>query len=257
MIMGSGLVVDLKGAVATFTIDREHRRNALDDPTLLQLRDALQQARPPDVKVIILKGQGSKAFSAGSDIKEMAEQGPDQRLAHTELGQQIAEMIEQHPCPVIAAIEGYCLGGGLEMAVACDYRIAGRGATLGLPEIRINALPSWGGTVRVPRLIGVARARELIMFGRMLDAETALAWGLVAELVAEGEAAKRAADLASEIAAKRDPRCMALAKRLLTNGWALPTRGGNYLEYLADMNQLSSDALGESVGKFAAGKKPS
>jgi enoyl-CoA hydratase len=255
--MSDGLIVDVKDGIAALTISRERRRNALDDPTLIQLRDALLRARQPDVKAIVLTGAGSKAFSAGSDIKEMAGQTPEQRLAHTELGQQIAEQLEQHPCPVIAAIEGYCLGGGLEMALACDYRIAGHGATLGLPEIKINALPSWGGTTRLPRVVGVGRAREVIMFGRTLDAETALAWGLVAEVVPQGESFKRALALAAEIVEKRDRRCMAFAKQLLTNGWAVPTRTASYLEYLADMNQLSSDALNASVDKFVGGTKPS
>lgn len=255
--MQEGLNVDIKNGIAALTINRERRRNALDDSTLYKLRDALIRARQSDVKVIVLTGAGTKAFSAGSDIKEMAEQTYEQKLAHTELGQQLAEMLEQHPCPVIAAIEGYCLGGGLEMATACDYRIAGKGATLGLPEIKINALPSWGGTTRVPRVIGVSRARELIMFGRAIDAETALAWGLVAEVVPEGGAFTRAMAMAAEIAEKRDRRCMSLAKQLLTNGWAVPTKTGSYLEYLADMNQLASDSLGASVGKFVEGKKPS
>lgn len=248
--MIEGLNVEIGNGVAALTINRERRRNALDDPTLYKLRDALLRAREPDVKAIVMTGAGTKAFSAGSDIKEMAEQNYDQRLAHTDLGQQIADMIEQHPCPVIAAIEGYCLGGGLEMATACDYRIAGKGAMLGLPEIKINALPSWGGTTRMPRVIGVARARELIMFGRTIDADTALAWGLVAEVTPEGGAFKRAMEFAAEIAEKRDRRCMMLAKQLLSNGWAAPTRVGSTLEYLADMNQLSSDALSAGVSGF-------
>lgn len=255
--MQEGLNVDIANGIAALTINRERRRNALDDPTLFKLRDALIRARQSDVKVIVLTGAGTKAFSAGSDIKEMAAQTYDEKLAHTELGQSVAEMLEQHPCPVIAAIEGYCLGGGLEIATACDYRIAGKGAMLGLPEIKINALPSWGGTTRVPRVIGVARARELIMFGRTLDADTALAWGLVAEVVPEGSAFARAMEMAAEIAEKRDRRCMSLAKQLLTNGWAVPTKTGSYLEYLADMNQLSSDSLSASVSKFVEGKKPS
>lgn len=255
--MQEGLNVEIENGIAALTINRERRRNALDDPTLFKLRDALIRARQPDVKVIVLTGAGTKAFSAGSDIKEMAAQTYDEKLAHTELGQNVAELLEQHPCPVIAAIEGYCLGGGLEMATACDYRIAGSGATLGLPEIKINALPSWGGTTRVPRVVGVARARELIMFGRTIDADTALAWGLIAEVVPEGSAFARAMEMAAEIAEKRDRRCMSLAKQLLTNGWAVPTKTGSYLEYLADMNQLSSDSLSASVSKFVEGKKPS
>jgi enoyl-CoA hydratase len=253
--MSDGLLVEIKDGVCALTIDRERRRNALDDPTLLQLRDALVRARQPDVKAIVFGGAGIKAFSAGSDIKEMATQTYEQRLAHTELGQQIGDMIEQHPCPVIAAIEGFCLGGGLEMASACDYRIAGASATLGLPEVNINALPSWGGMSRIPRIVGVARAKELVMFGRTLDAETAKAWGLLAEVVPEGQARARAMALAREIAEKRDRKVIALGKGIITNGWAVPARTGSYLEYLADMSQLASSSVDAGVAGFMAGKK--
>jgi enoyl-CoA hydratase/carnithine racemase len=253
--MQDGLDVHITDGIAALTIARERRRNALDDATLHALRDALGRAGAPEVKAIVLAGAGTKAFSAGSDIKELAEQTYEQRLAHTALGQLIADLIEQHPCPVIAAIEGYCLGGGLELAMACDLRIAGKGAVLGLPEVNINALPSWGGTVRLPRIVGVARARELIMFGRTVDADTALAWGLVAEVVAEGEARRRALALAAEIAAKRDRAVMALAKQLVTFGWGAPGKTASYLEYLADMNQLRSDALAAGVSGFVKGRR--
>ncbi len=249
--MDEPLLFEIDQGVATVTINRERRRNALDDATLFKLRDALEAAKRERVGAIVLRGAGTLAFSAGSDIKELALQTQDEKIAHTELGQSIADAIEQHPAPVIAAIEGYCLGGGLEMAMACDLRIAGTGATLGLPEVRrLSALPSWGGTVRLPRIVGVGRAREVIIFGRTLSAEEALDWGLVNRVAAQGEAHADALALAREFAAEVDPGAAAMAKRLVTYGWAAPTQTGRYMEYLSDISQLSSDALQTAADKF-------
>ena len=153
--MDETLLYEVADKVATITINRERQRNALDDATLFKLRDALETAKRGGFGAIVLKGAGLKAFSAGSDIKEMAIQSQAEQINHTELGQEIGDFIERHPAPVIAAIEGYCLGGGLEMSLACDLRIAGAAASLGLPEVRnLSALPSWGGTVRLPRIVG-------------------------------------------------------------------------------------------------------
>jgi enoyl-CoA hydratase/carnithine racemase len=152
---------------------------------------------------------------------------------------------------VIAAIEGYCLGGGLEIASACDYRIAGAGAVLGLPEVALNALPSWGGTIRLPRIVGVARARELVLFGRRLTAEEALAWGLVNRVVPEGEAFAAAQSLAKETFGRTDPGIVSIAKGLLTHGTAAPSRTARHLELLADMSVLASEAMDSGVKQFS------
>ena len=254
--MDEPLLFEIDQKVATLTINRERRRNALDDATLFKMRDALETAKRERVGAIVMRGAGVMAFSAGSDIKELAAQTQDEKIAHTELGQSIADMIEQHPAPVIAAIEGYCLGGGLEMAMACDLRIAGAGATLGLPEVRnLSALPSWGGTVRLPRIVGVGRAREVIIFGRTLSTEEALDWGLVNRAAAEGEAYADALALARGFAAEVDPGAAAMAKRLITYGWAASTATARHMEYLADMSQLSSEALQDAAESFSGKKK--
>ena len=253
--MEETLLYEVADKVATITINRERQRNALDDATLFKLRDALETAKRDEIGVIVLRGTGLKAFSAGSDIKEMARQTQKEQIAHTELGQDIADFIERHPAPIIAAIEGYCLGGGLEMSLACDLRIAGAGATLGLPEVRnLSALPSWGGTVRLPRIVGVGRAREVIIFGRMLTAEEALDWGLIARVTPEGGAYEAALETARSFAAEVDPGAASMAKRLITFGWGAPTQTARHMEYLADMSQLASGALADNVAKFT-GKK--
>lgn len=246
----SGLEAVFENGVAKLMIARERRRNALDDATMEALRDALIRAKREGIGAIVLCGEGTKAFCAGSDLKEMAEQSYDERLMHTELGQEIGDLIEAHPAVVIAAIEGYCLGGGLEIASACDYRIAGRSAVLGLPEVAINALPSWGGTVRIPRIVGVGRARELVIFGRMLSGAEAEQWGLVARAVDDGAAVTEAMELARQIASGHDRRTVSIAKHLLSFGYGIPARSGRHLEYLADMNQLGSDAVEQGVAKY-------
>ncbi|WP_137391971.1 enoyl-CoA hydratase/isomerase family protein [Rhodoligotrophos defluvii] len=245
-----GLDVTVAKGVAKLMIRRERRRNALDDATMEALREALARTKREGVGAIVLCGEGTKAFCAGSDLKEMASQTYEERLLHTELGQELGDLIEAHPAPVIAAIEGYCLGGGLELAAACDYRIAGRNAVLGLPEVAINALPSWGGTVRLPRIIGVGRTRELVLFGRTVKGEEAEQWGLVARAVEDGTAVAEAMRMAEEIAAGHDRRTVAIAKHLLSFGYGIPARSGRHLEYLADMNQLGSEAVERGVAKY-------
>jgi enoyl-CoA hydratase len=250
--MDKPLLFEIKDGVATITINREKRRNAIDDATLFALRDALDAAKRERVGAIVMRGAGAQAFSAGSDIKALATLTQYEKIAHTERGQDIADAIERHTAPVIAAIEGYCLGGGLEIAMACDYRIAGDGATLGLPEVRrLSGLPSWGGTVRLPRIVGVARAREMIIFGRALSADEALAWGLVNRATAAGEAYVEALAMAKDFATEVDPGAAAMAKQLLTFGQDAPTQAGRHMAYLADITQLASDALDSGLDGFA------
>lgn len=246
----SDLLVSREGAVVVATINRERRRNALDDATLEALRDVLHQSAREEVAAIVLAGAGLQAFSAGSDIKEMAAQTYEQKVAHTDLGQAIGDLIEQHPALVIAAIEGYCLGGGLELAAACDLRIAGADATFALPEVALGALPSWGGMTRLPRLIGAGRARELILFGRQLNAREALDWGLVGQVVAAGQAVDRARAVALDVAARTDRSIVAIAKSVVTHGLTAPARTARHLELLADRSVLASAALAAGVSRF-------
>jgi enoyl-CoA hydratase/carnithine racemase len=245
------VTLEIVDRVACLTIARERVRNALNDEALGRLKASLENLAPPDVVAVVIRGAGLKAFSAGSDIKELASQALKDRIAHTDLGHALGDAIEQHPCPVIAAIEGYCLGGGLEIASACDYRIAGAGAVFGLPEVALNALPSWGGTIRLPRIVGVARARELVLFGRRLTAEEALAWGLVNRVVPEGEAFAAAQSLAKETFGRTDPGIVSIAKGLLTHGTAAPSRTARHLELLADMSVLASEAMDSGVKQFS------
>jgi enoyl-CoA hydratase/carnithine racemase len=245
------LAVDTTAGIHTLTIDRPAQRNPLDDATLEAVVTALQAARATAARAIVLTGAGLLAFSAGSDIKEMAGQTPAERLAHTALGQQVGAAIEAHPAPVIAAIEGYCLGGGLELALACDVRLAGAGAIFGLPELAISALPSWGGTYRLSRTVGLARAKEIALFGRRVDAHEAHAWGLVSEVVEEGGALSRALEMARGFD-RIEPATTARLKALLNLGSEAGAALATQLELFADEIQTASPGFDEQARAFGA-----
>ena len=239
--MAESLIVEQIDSVVVITVAREHRRNALDNATLLALRDALNDVAGRDeLAAVVLAGAGLKAFSAGSDLKEMASQSPAGRLAHTALGQQVFDQIEELPCATIAAVEGFCLGGGLEMALVCDLRVAGEGSTFGMPEVQVNALPTWGGTYRLPRLLGLPRAKQLLLFGRRLTAAEALEWGLIAEVVPQGAARDRALEIGRSLAGL-NRRTFARAKALINAGQSVHPRVARHLEYLADDAQLAAE----------------
>jgi enoyl-CoA hydratase len=172
--------VEREEAVAIVTIDRQEALNALDVATLSELRDRLRELADDDAaRVVIMTGAGEKAFVAGADIKYMSGLDVDQAKEWGALGQDPGRLLETMPKPTIAAINGFALGGGCELAVACDIRYAASGAKLGQPEVNLGIIPGWGGTQRLARLSGLGVAKELIFTGRIIDAEEALRIGLV------------------------------------------------------------------------------
>ena len=199
--------------VATVTIDREDALNALNVETLTELRDRLLElADDADTRVVVLTGAGEKAFVAGADIKYMSGLEPDQAKAWGALGHEAGRLLETMPKPTIAAINGFALGGGCELALACDIRYASSRAKLGQPEINLGIVPGWGGTQRLARVCGVGVAKELIMTGRAIDAEEALRIGLVTAIA--DPVLDKALEAARELAAK-SPVALSLAKRLV------------------------------------------
>jgi enoyl-CoA hydratase/carnithine racemase len=193
--MGEFVRLEIEGPVATIRLDRPPA-NAISRQVSEELRDSVVEAeRRDDVRTVVVWG-GPKTFAAGADLKEIAQLGrEDVRTAVSALGDSLS-LLEELPKITIAAIEGYCLGGGCELALACDFRFAAHDAMLGQAEIALGIIPGAGGTQRLPRLVGPARARDLIYSGRRVGADEAMAIGLVDRVTAPGSAAQEAADAA-------------------------------------------------------------
>ena len=190
--------------------------NALDRPTLEELRDRLAEvAGDSEARVIVLTGSGEKAFVAGADIKYMSGLSVDEAKAWGDLGHECGQLLETMPKPTIAAIDGFALGGGCELALACDLRFASSRSKLGQPEINLGIIPGWGGTQRLARTCGVGVAKDLILTGRLVDADEALRIGLVNGV--HDPALEKAHEVA-ELLASKSPVALAAAKRALNHG---------------------------------------
>jgi enoyl-CoA hydratase len=170
-------------AVAILTLDRQEVFNALSFAMLREIGDAFDQVAQSDARALIVTGAGPKAFCAGADIKELRGRSLLEQKRGAELGQGVFAKLDALPVPSIAVINGHAFGGGLELAMACTFRLAARHAKMGLPEVKLGLIPGYGGTQRLPRLVGEARALEIIMTGRTLDAEEAFRIGLVHRLI--------------------------------------------------------------------------
>lgn len=183
------IILENEKGIATIFINRPEKLNALNKATIQELNDTLKLTdKNPDVRVIIITGSGQKAFVAGADIAEFAHFSVEEGAQLASKGQQLLfDFIENMKTPVIAAVNGFALGGGLELAMACHFRIASENAKMGLPETSLGVIPGYGGTQRLPQLIGKGRAMEMIMTAGMIDAETAKTYGLVNQVVPQSE----------------------------------------------------------------------
>jgi enoyl-CoA hydratase len=192
-----------KGEIALLTVNRPKALNALNRQVVEDLARVLRDVRhDPLTRILIVSGAGDRAFVAGADIAAMSEMIPTEGLEFSRLGHRVMQTMEDLPIPVIAAVNGFALGGGLELAMACDLIIASEKARFGQPEINLALIPGFGGTQRLPHRIGHARARELIMTGDMIDAKTALEWGLVNKVVAAEQLMPEVKSLAAKLASK-------------------------------------------------------
>jgi enoyl-CoA hydratase len=200
--MADTVDLEVTDDVATITVTRPDRLNALNVETLRALRDALADAEDADARALVLTGAGDDAFIAGADIGHMVDMDTAEAQAYAELGHEVASGIEEFPAPAIAAINGYAFGGGMEMALACDLRVASERAVMGQTEIDLGIIPGWGATQRLPRLVGDETARRLIYFGDRIDATDAHEEGLVGDVVAHDELDEYVADLAGDLAAQ-------------------------------------------------------
>lgn len=204
--------------VLLLTFNRPERHNALSKPLLQELDAALRAAaQDRDVGCIVITGVGERAFSAGADIQEQTGFSPDDAYAHMRWGQDLFTRLERLGKPTIAAINGFALGGGLELALACDLRTASATAQLGLPEITLANLPGFGGTQRLPRLIGASHAKQIAMTGLRVDAQRSCALGLVNSVHAPADLLKDTLQLAQTIAS-RAPASLQAIKQVIDDG---------------------------------------
>lgn len=251
------LRLSVADGVATLTLSRPERLNALGVQLVEELRAALDELEAGGVaRALIITGAGERAFCTGADLKERAAMDAAARWAHNRALNDCNNQLARLQIPTIAALNGMALGGGLELALACDIRLAAEHAVLGLPETGLGIIPGAGGTQRLPRLIGPARAKELIFTARRISAEAALAWGLVSQVTPAAGLLPAATELAREIA-RRSPLALAYAKAAIDVGLESSLEQGLRYETAAFRAALASDDYQIGLEAFAAKEEPS
>lgn len=250
--------VEHDGRLAVVTIDRPKALNALSASVLEQLEAAFSAlaADVPRVRGVLLVGEGGRAFVAGADIRAMTTLSPEEAAELARLGHRAAAAIEATPAPVIACVDGYALGGGLEMALACDLIYATDASSFGQPEVHLGLIPGFGGTVRLPRAVGVARAKELIFSGRRIGIDEALDAGLVARSFADRAALLEGARATIELIAANSPTAVGLAKRVLVAQAGQPTAVASELEVAGFEDAFRTDDMQEGVAAFLEKREP-
>jgi len=241
---------------ATITINRPEVLNALNEEAILEILARLEDAKGDEtIRVIVVTGAGDRAFSAGADIKMIRDMDSSKARNISRLGHKMCDEIEELGKPVIAAINGYALGGGLELAMACDIRIASEKARLGQTETNLGLVPGWGGTQRLPRFVGKGVAKEMIFTGKNIDAKTAERLGLVNAVVPPDQLRSVVRELAREIADK-PPVSIRLAKELINSSLETSLRVGETREAEAFGVAASTKDFREGVDAFLKKRKP-
>ncbi len=250
------ILVDVRDRIATVTINRPEVRNALNSRVVTELTAAFKSlAARDDVGAIILTGAGDKAFVAGADIKEMVGKSGLEMQAFSELGRRLGEAMEGCPKPILAAINGYALGGGCEIAMACDLRLASESAKIGQAEINIGIIPGFGGSQRLPRLVGPGWAAQMVLTGEPVDAATAERIGLVNRVVPAARLLEEAHALARKIVDK-SPVAVALAKACLRAAQEMPlSQGLSYESAAFGVAGATKDKV-EGMTAFLEKRKP-
>jgi|SRR5664279_203584 len=248
--------VSTEGRVATVAVNRPEALNAMNSDVLREMLQAfVSLGHREDVGAVILTGSGSKAFIAGADISEMKDMSPEEASAFVELGQMVTTTIERIPQPVIAAVNGFALGGGCEVALACDIRLCAENARFGQPEINLGVIPGWGGTQRLARLCGLGFARELVYTARVVDAEEARKWGLVNSIHPPEKLMEKAQEMASKIAGKSGV-AMRYAKQATDRALEQDLAGGLQIEAALFTACFSSGDQKEGMSAFLDKRTP-
>ncbi len=250
------LNVDRDGPITKVTMNRPHRLNTISPEMVRELSKVFEKLEDDkETRCVILTGAGDRAFSAGADVTAFTGLTPSTAVDASLRGHNVTSQIERLSKPVIAAINGYAFGGGLELALACDFRIASENAELGQTEINLGLIPGWGGTQRLGRLVGFGRAKEMIMTGERLKAEEALRIGLVNKVVSPGKLSQEAGSMAKKLA-DGPPIALKLAKYMLNFGTQAPLDAALKMESEAFGIVLSTKDVVEGVSAFVSKRKP-
>ncbi|MCI0572218.1 MAG: enoyl-CoA hydratase-related protein [Myxococcaceae bacterium] len=248
--------VDARGMLEIWTIDGEGRRNAISRAMLAELEALVERvSRGHDVRAVVLTGAGDKAFCAGADLKERAEMSEAEVRAFLLGLRRVFRAMETSDCVFVAAINGAAFGGGTELALACDLRVAAPAAELGLTEVKLGIIPGGGGTQRLTRLVGPGRAKDLILTGRRLNAAEAFATGIVNRLTPEGHLLAHAVALAESVVANA-PLAVAAAKHAIDDGYALGLDDALALEFERYEPLLKTEDRLEGLRAFAEKRPP-
>ena len=251
----SNLLIDKRENVGWLTINRPEVHNALDPETWGEIRNAIDDFRSDGrIRVIIIKGAGGKSFASGADIRTIKERKMIDILKNQ--APDILNEIENLDLPVIAAIEGYALGGGCELAMACDIRIGTKNSKLGLPEVSLGVIPGAGGTQRLQRLVGIGKAKELIFTGDIISAEEALRIGLLNIVVGDESNISDKAELIAKKILNKGPLAVAIAKKVMNAGADQNINSGLLFERLGQTILFTTEDRNEGINAFLEKRKP-
>jgi len=251
----SFVIHERRGSVAIVQLNRPEKFNSLTREMILALSDLFKEFTQADLRAVILTGTGDRAFCAGTDISELNQLNETEALQVSQRGQALCDLIEKCQVPVIAAINGLAVGGGCELALACHIRIASTNARFSLPETKLGIIPGYGGTQRLPREIGQARALEAMLAGRDLSAAEALKLGLVNRVTESAGLMKEAEQLAHDIA-KLAPLAIRACLQAVTRGVELPLEAGLALEAELFASLFATDDVREGTNAFLEKRTP-
>ncbi|QQE78825.1 enoyl-CoA hydratase/isomerase family protein [Alicyclobacillus sp. SO9] len=255
MALEQAVTLSVAGPVATLTLQRPKQMNALNRQVLEELlRHVEMLKQTPEVRAVILRGEG-KAFAAGADIKEMQDLTAVEAQSFSELGQTAFRGLEQLHCPTIALIQGYALGGGLELAMACDIRIAAKGAKFGQPEIGLGVITGFGGSQRLPRIVGQGRALSMLLTGDLVDTDEAFAIGLVTQVAEPDDLHERGEKLAQKLA-KLAPKAVNWMKKAVYEGAEADLTQGLSMEAAWFGLAFGTEDQTEGMTAFVEKRKP-
>jgi enoyl-CoA hydratase len=232
--------------------------NALSPAVLIEITTALDQFQAAKVRAVIITGSGANAFCAGADVKAMREfeTNPAKAAEFLQQGVDVFNKIENFPAPVLCAINNLTLGGGLELSLACDIRISSDRARFGLPEVTLGLIPAWGGTARLPRVVGVGNAKEIIYTGQLINAQQATKIGLVNKVVPDGDEVRAALDIAKRIASKASPVAVRNAKQAINEGLGVPIEQALAASEKVVGEVMTSSDLREGIKAFVEKRPP-